>query len=308
MLMTRKYEGRTFLKPSAIRTCTVGAVVLIVVVGLVFGGGWGTVSSMGFEGIAALCPLGAFESLLGTWSFVPRMLLVLAVVLVGALLVGRAFCSWVCPVPPLARFLSTKRLRARDAAARKNAGRCALEAYEAGERTPTKPKLDSRHIMLCGALGSAAIFGFPVFCLVCPVGLTFGLIIAFGRLVGFNEPSWGLLVFPLILVLELTVLRSFCGRFCPIGALLSLLGRFSSTFKPQVDRSKCRRASKGEPCAVCASTCPEGIDPNADVGLVSSAECTRCNRCAEACPEGAIAFPLVARKTSGKADPMEKSR
>ncbi len=31
--------------------------------------------------------------------------------------------------------------------------------------------------VLFAALGSALVFGFPVFCLICPVGLTFGVIL-----------------------------------------------------------------------------------------------------------------------------------
>ena len=42
-------------------------------------------------------------------------------------------------------------------------------------------------MVLAGALASSAAFGFPVFCLICPVGLTFALVIALWRLAEFNE-------------------------------------------------------------------------------------------------------------------------
>ncbi|MFR1638333.1 MAG: 4Fe-4S binding protein [Eggerthellaceae bacterium] len=69
------------------------------------------------------------------------------------------------------------------------------------------------------ALLSTAVFGFPVFCLICPVGLTFATLIAVWRLFQFNEVALSLLVFPAMLALEVLVLRKWCSRFCPLGAL-----------------------------------------------------------------------------------------
>ena len=44
-----------------------------------------------------------------------------------------------------------------------------------------RAKLDSRHYVLGGALLSTAVFGFPVFCLVCPIGLTFATVLVVWR-------------------------------------------------------------------------------------------------------------------------------
>lgn len=297
-------KRRWRIKPRILRACTVGAVLVSVVVGLALHTGWGTPSAMGIGYVAAICPLGALESLLGAGAFVPRLLLGLAAALIVALLVGRAFCSWICPVPPISRLLSSKRAKAREAVACREAGQFALERYE-GDGEPTRAKIDARHIVLCGTLGSAAVFGFPVFCLICPVGLTFATVIALARLIGFNEPSWGLLVFPAIIVLELTVLRAWCGKICPIGALLSLVARLNRTWKPRVDRAKCLRTTSGERCAACSTACPEHIDPNANRGVVAINECTRCKRCAEACPQGAIEFPFIANDHAAEPAPEQ---
>lgn len=160
--------------------------------------------------------------------------------------------------------------------------------------------LDSRHAVLAGTLATTALCGFPVFCLLCPVGLTFATVIALYRFIGFNEPTIDLLVFPAIIVLELVLLRKWCHRFCPISALMSLLAPLARRLRPQVSMEACLR-SKGEDCTVCGSVCPEGIDPVADLGRRSLSECTRCGRCAEACPAQAIAF----RKTRVRAtDPV----
>lgn len=141
--------------------------------------------------------------------------------------------------------------------------------------------------MLGGTLLSAAVFGFPVFCLVCPIGLTFASIIALVQLFGIQTLSWGVVAFPLLLVLELTVLRKWCSRFCPLGALVSLLSRPNRLFRPKVDGGKCLRG-KGVDCTVCADLCPEGLDPHFEEGLH---DCSKCRDCAVNCPARAISFP-----------------
>lgn len=209
-------------------------------------------------------------------------------------LTGRAFCAWMCPIPLLTGFFKTKRQHEKDAAERIRAGYIARENYENDlEMGRRKVGIDSRHIVLCGALGATAIFGFPVFCVVCPIGLTFAIIIGLVRLMGFNEPSWSLIVFAVVLVLELVFLRTWCARICPVGALLSLVSKLNRTFRPQIDERKCLRYTSHELCGTCASSCPEHIDPHSDKGLVSISECTRCGKCSEVCPEGVISFPFV---------------
>lgn len=51
--------------------------------------------------------------------------------------------------------------------------------------------LDSRHVILGGSLLSAAVFGFPVFCLICPIGLTFATIVLVMRLFGLRRRGLG---------------------------------------------------------------------------------------------------------------------
>lgn len=223
------------------------------------------------------------------------MLICLAVVVIVALVFGKAFCSWVCPVAPLSDLLQGRKAREKDECERTQAAHRVLErwsdtnAAQAEKHKPFRSRVGGRHVVLAGSLASAAVCGFPVFCLVCPIGLTFASAIALYRLIGFNEPAIEVLVFPALLVLELTVLRKWCHRFCPVGALLSLLSRGNRTFKPHVDASMCARHA-GSSCAACAQACPEHIDPCADLGDRSLAECTRCGACVNTCPAKALSF------------------
>ena len=133
-----------------------------------------------------------------------------------------------------------------------------------------------------------------VFCLICPVGLTFATLIAVWRLFQFNEVALSLLVFPAMLALEVLVLRKWCSRCCPLGALLSLASRLNRTFRPVSNEATCLRSSKGEHCHQCADVCPEGIDLHDASASAPMNECTKCRACADACPMHAISFPLFA--------------
>lgn len=270
-------------------------IVAVLLIALFAGWQTGTLCSVGYDAIAYICPLGALEAIFGSWAFVPRVLICLAVVVIVALVFGKAFCSWVCPVAPLSDLLRGRKAREKDECERTQAAHRVLErwsdtnAAQAEKHKPFRSRVDGRHVVLAGSLASAAVCGFPVFCLVCPIGLTFASAIALYRLIGFNEPAIEVLVFPALLVLELTVFRKWCHRFCPVGALLSLLSRGNRTFKPHVNASMCARHA-GSSCAACAQACPEHIDPCADLGDRSLAECTRCGACVNTCPAKALSF------------------
>ncbi len=284
---------KKLMKTSTKRGLVALAVFVVVAVGLAFSTGTGTLSAMGLDFVAAICPLGALESMFGTLSFIPRAALLLAGVVVLGLVFGKAFCSWVCPVPHFQEFFKGKKARRADHERRVEAAKTALGNCQEGCKPARQSvPVDSRHAVLGGALLSTAIFGFPVFCLVCPIGLTFATFILLWRFVQFNDATIGLLVFPAILVVEFVVLRKWCHKICPLGALLSIVASLNKTFRPTVDTEACLRAD-GTPCEACGAACPEHIDPYADLGERSMADCTKCKRCAEACPAHAITFPLI---------------
>ncbi len=324
--MTEK-EVKKSSKPTVtqVRTAVLIVAFVGIAVGLAFHIGWGTLSSMGIGAIAAICPLGALETFVASKTLIPRMVIALIAVVVIAILVGRMFCSWICPVPPLSKFFRPSK---KDKAGEKNAEKTAengasgtvaapLTAEEqatlkaatvhhheegcssekghhcgaCGSLSPVGGKrdgrkIDSRHWVLGGSLVSAAIFGFPVFCLICPIGLVFATAIAVVRAVGYQEPTWSLLIFPAILIVELVVLRKWCHKFCPMGALLSLLNWGNNKIRPKVNEEVCLRSAKGTDCQVCVNVCPEGLDPHSK----HIPECTKCGLCVDACPSKAISL------------------
>lgn len=321
-------------KSSVLRTISVLCVLGIVCVGLAFHTGVGTPSQWGLYDITAICPLGALETLIASKTFVPPALIALAITVVVTLILGRAFCAWGCPVPLVKRLFGVEkrheRAEAEEAvdAAKSGCAACAgaVRCAEAkGEGADGSAKVsgkkgvlskllpanvkrggldDSRNWVLGGTLLTTAVFGFPVFCLICPVGLSFATIIALWRLLQLNETTLSLVVFPALLIIEVVVLRSWCHRFCPLGALLSLISRANRTFRPKSDASVCLRESKGQKCDACAQACPEGIDLHDVVNSQPMHDCTKCRKCADVCPVHAITFPV--RDLASKKSRMDK--
>ena len=293
-----KREGKRRVRASTLRVLSALGVAALVCLGLALHTGTGTPSSFGIADIAALCPLGGVEAAIASRTVVPPLLIGLAVVVALTLLLGRAFCAWGCPVPLLRRVFRGKKASKRDASS-PDSGPLDVPASERGGLR------DSRNWVLGGAILSTAAFGFPVFCLICPVGLTFATLIAVWRLFQFNEVALSLLVFPAMLALEVLVLRKWCSRFCPLGALLSLVSRLNKTFRPVSNEATCLRSSKGEPCHQCADVCPEGIDLHDASGSAPMHECTKCRACADACPMHAISFPFLPKRVGEDGDGVE---
>ncbi len=299
------------MKLSKIRTIVAAAVFCILAICLIAGVNMGTLSGFGWDSFSALCPLGAFTTMLATKTLVPRAVFSIIIMALLVFVLGRAFCGWICPVPLLDRlrsfFRSPKKRKAMEKAkhdealgiARFELG-CSGKGGDCGSCSACKEKrqkLDSRHYVLGGALLSTAIFGFPVFCLVCPIGLTFATVLVFWRLFANADMTWSVILIPLMLIIELVFLRKWCTRFCPMAGLMNLMSRFSRTFKPTIDDAKCLETAKGTPCSRCAMVCEADINlRHPEYGERTLADCMRCCACVDACPAGAISMPVVAKK------------
>ena len=166
------------MKLSKIRTIVAAVVFCFLAICLVAGINMGTLSGFGWDAFSALCPLGAFTTMLATKTMVPRAVFSITIMALLVFVFGRAFCGWICPVPVLGKvrafFRSPKKRKQLEQAkhdemldiAKFELG-CGGRGGDCGSCSACKQqrqKLDSRHYVLGGALLSTAIFGFPVFC------------------------------------------------------------------------------------------------------------------------------------------------
>jgi ferredoxin-type protein NapH len=322
------------MKSKQLRILTALAAVVLIVVGFLTNIGIGTTSAIGWVDISIICPLGALGSMLASKLLIPRALISLAIAVVLIVLLGRAFCAWICPVPlvqkirglfgknapatepkpsvqtresggadengetststPLTRGTSGSVANEKAALAPLSAEeRDALAASGCTSCAKKRSSVDTRHFILGGSLLSAAIFGFPVFCLVCPIGLSFASILLVIRLFGNGDVTWSLILVPLLLVVEVVVFRKWCSHLCPLSAFMSLIGKLNRSFKPTINDTACLETAQGRSCGICGKVCPEGIDPrHPELSTASWSECTKCRECVDTCPSKAIRMPL----------------
>lgn len=284
----------------------------------------GSLSNLGWDTISLICPLGALTTMLASKTIIPHAVISIVIAVIAIAVLGRAFCGWICPTPVLSRlryaFTSkSKRQKQLEEQSDKAIARAA-ETFKATETAAasaevelsdaerallkkscrghgscaSKKALDSRHLVLGSALLSAAIFGFPVFCLICPIGLTFATIVMLMLLFGAGDLTIGIVVAPVVLLIEVVFFRKWCSHICPLSAIMSLIGKLNRNFVPTIDDSKCLESSKGVPCGKCSEVCEVKIDPrHPELGSHMS-ECLKCRACVEACPGHAISMPLIA--------------
>lgn len=312
-------ENKT--KTYRLRMIAMLAVVAVVAVGYFAAGGIGNLCGIGFESITLLCPLGALLAMVAEKTAIPAAVMSVLAVLAICIVLGKVFCSWVCPVHFLSGSKRRKELRACATNTRKDGETGGNNAPEdAGALTEQEKaalsgcsscaapcgksrgvKIDSRHGILAAALGSTLVFGFPVFCLVCPVGLTFATVLLVMRLFAFGETTWTIIAFIALIAAEVVLLPRWCAKFCPLGALLSLMSGLNRTFRPHLNAEKCLAESRGASCDLCVRACPEGINlHDIAAGETTLADCSKCRACADVCPEHAITFPLLTPKAAGE--------
>lgn len=182
-----------------------------------------------------------------------------------ALIGGRGFCSWVCPVNMVS-----------DAA---NALRRVLRINEAEHKVTLSRNL--RYWVLGIALILSAVFGVAAFEFISPIGIVSrGLI--FG--IGFGAA----VVAGVFLFDVFGVKNGFCGHLCPLGGWYSLIGRFS-LIRVKHDQEKCTL------CMKCKGICPENQVLHMvgkQSGFVAMGECTNCARCIEVCDDDALNFSI----------------
>ena len=217
----------------------------------------GTYISADFCGLALTDPLTALEITLAGKMFYPALWLSALPLVLIAVLLGRVFCGYVCPLNLLLELLPGKLEQYKS----KN---CQLPIY-----------------ILALVLLLALLLSLPVHNILSPVyGLMHVLLFGFGV---------ELVLVVLVLLLALTMGRkSWCRSLCPLGAIYGLLGLKRRLFL-QVDASKCVH------CGQCLKACSMGTVPGSS-RLKESYLCTNCGDCVDACDKRALHFGIMGSK------------
>ena len=90
--------------------------------------------------------------------------------------------------------------------------------------------------------------------------------------------------------------RTYCNTICPVGTILGYLSKFSF-LKPVIDKSKCGG------CKLCERSCKSSCIDAAN-SSIDYTRCVSCMNCLDVCKKGAISYcrpvknDIVARKTS----------
>lgn len=254
------------------------------------------------RGLAQLSPLAGLTASLAARRMLTLYLPALGL-LAATLILGRFFCSWICPLGTTLDATDSLLARARRRLAwRLPAGR-RLKYYllaalvvaaifgvqAAGWFDPLS--IATRSVVLVvfpyadhlfrgvagylsdlpglGGAMEAALRGWETMAVADPPsGFAYhGLVLA------------GLLA---ILLLGLAHRRLWCRALCPLGALLALVGQFSPV-RRRVAPARCTRSR------CCASTCNMGAVGD-DTAATAAGECTLCLACRATCSTGAISF------------------
>lgn len=188
----------------------------------------------------------------------------LIVILLYGLVVGRAFCSWVCPINPINN----------------------LAEYLGKKLSMDNPLLkmlsrNARYWILALALLLSAITHISAFEAISPIGLFFRAIVY-----GIGS-SWAFLL--AFFMFEMVLAKNgWCGYLCPLGAFYSLIGRFR-ILKIKHNVENCTK------CNLCFPVCPEVQVlkiVKIESGRIKSGECTNCGKCVDACKDNALKFSI----------------
>jgi ferredoxin-type protein NapH len=281
--------------------------------------------SYGYLGPGAwlICPVGGLQALFtGRTDFGVQLILptiiALLVFLIPIFVLGNMFCGWACPVGTMIdsfdkgveRFMP-KLNGKREERLQRNKEKEGVKLSSVCPTCPFTRLLANKHAtaangVLVSALVGSAVFRFPVFCTICPIGIaTKGMfhLKALTSLTGKMMPIIAeLWVIPAVAILaSLREKRYWCRKICPVGAILNIAGSFSPLIRPTVKTDKCIIKECPTTCEDyhldycgacrqidqkrCEKVCPQDINL-LNKGLLAG--CTKCLECYIQCEHDAI--------------------
>lgn len=200
------------------------------------------------------------------WPLIAGALVAVAL----AVIAGRAFCGWICPVNTI--------LEINDAL------RNWIERRVTHIRLPRwLPDLRPRVLVLAAGLIVSAVAGFNVFAFILPyAGLARDWHLAvYGAGVGA-----GFFFIVVLLAVELLAApRLWCRSLCPTGLVLGWLGKRRIVGIARKPEGECLSG-----CRLCLTTCRFGVAPRDEI---DTDQCMLCNQCVTHCPSDVLEITVT---------------
>ncbi len=251
-----------------------------------------------------------------------RLAVLFGILIFSAVLLGRAFCGWICPfglyTDLMTRLRKALRIRHRKFSDRFNTRFHQLSYV-----------ILALIIVLCVVFGSQALAGTQLvegteqggfiynnfaapFCQVCPMK---PLCLLTQTSLGLMRPEWlvesttgvfyqlgyyitstNVIILGVVTAAAFFFRRSWC-QICPLGALIALFNRFPpfkwiSGVRLEKAEEKCTK------CGICKRVCPTQVKEvyEQKSGDVASSQCIYCLRCVEMCPyEDCLKFKFAGK-------------
>lgn len=198
---------------------------------------------IGFYLGGVLCPLSSVQNIFLKWNNGYLLLFLIPVIL--AVIVGRVFCGYVCPFGAVQELLHVRKWALR---------------FPAKWRKPL------------GLLKYGLLIYLVTRVIVTGTGIWQG-VTPFKALFEWGGTPLTIALTVVFAALSVVLWRPFCEFICPLGALLSLLSRFS--FFRLETKANCVS------CGLCTPKCPTSA---CEDGKIRSADCFLCGECVRACP------------------------
>jgi ferredoxin len=248
-----------------------------------FGTNWWQLRGWPVNWFLQLDPLVAIGTALSTHTLYWPLLWALAVVIL-TILVGRFFCSWVCPFGSIHHFISFLSLRQKSVAKR-----IELNKYR---KTQCLKYIILLILLIAAAipLGTSVSLQIGLLDPISLVSRSFTLMLlpiadSFSNTIFVSQRFYdGALligsVFLAAILLNFVVPRFYCRFICPLGALFGVLDRFALW---RIGR----KGDQHKNCKLCEKNCHGGCEP---AGKIRIAECVLCFNCIDECKDELVTY------------------
>lgn len=224
-----------------------------------------------------LDPLVSLTTFLSSWVVYKGLALSL-IILIGSLIFGRFFCSWICPLGILNQWVSHLFNARRP-----------VDDYRVNNYRPIYrlKYYILAALLVLSAFGSLQIGLFdPIsfitrsFTLSVLPALNYWTSEIYLRQPVYFGGTFIAFLFLTLLFANRFLTRFWCRVLCPLGALLGILSS-AALFRIRRDVEKCTD------CQKCLRHCHGGCDPHSELRI---SECHVCMNCIQTCPEEAIHY------------------